>query len=120
MSTPKPETARHPAAVRQQWLQEAQRTGAGDSYTGRREKRRFTWNAQLEVRVIAESGHAATRLAHARDVSEAGIRFLCKQPISPWTKIEVSGVAESVGVPAVVRHCTSTVNGFFIGADFLD
>ena len=106
--------------IRRQWIQDARKTGEADSYAGKRRQERFTWFPQLEVRVISASGQPRTHLASGHDISEGGLRFFCRQPIEAFVNVEVFVEGETAGVPAVVKHCTQTFNGYLIGADFED
>lgn len=106
--------------MKQQWLEEARQTGEDDTYAGKRQQQRFTWYSQLEVRVTSGTGRTETYLAYGRDISEAGIRFFSRQLIQPGTEATVFTPGETGGVAVVIRHCTQTVNGHLIGADFLD
>ena len=106
--------------MKRQWLEEARETGEDDIYAGKRQQQRFTWHAQLEIRVTSGRGHRETYFAYGRDISEAGIRFFSKQLIEPGTEATVVTPGQTGGVAVVIRHCTQTVNGYLIGADFVD
>lgn len=120
MSRLKQGAGQQQSELRRQWLEEARQTGDGDTYAGKRGTQRFTWRAPLDVRVSPGGMNTETHLAQACDISAHGIRFCCKQPVEPLTEVEVFVTGESLGVRAMVRHCTPTISGFLVGTDFLD
>jgi hypothetical protein len=106
--------------LRRRWLDEARETGIGDTWTSKRRQPRYTWQGKLDVRVTSKGGAGEEYIATGRDISTTGIQFFCRQPITPSLNAELRPPGESVGVPVVIRHCTQTLHGYLIGADFLD
>jgi len=117
---PEPAPDQDAAEIRTQWLQEAQQTGVSDTFTSKRQQPRYTWRAQLDVRLRTATGLADPLIAQARDISETGLMFFCRDRIAPSSKGEVSLASESKSVPILFRHCTQTLGGYLIGADFVD
>jgi len=101
-----------------QWLAEALATGTTDHYTGKRRHPRTTWNAELQVRMLSGDRLGDVRYVTARDVSEGGLGFFCRTSIAPFTSIEVARNDRQAGVAAVVMHCTQSLGGYCIGAEF--
>ncbi|UCG15827.1 MAG: PilZ domain-containing protein [Phycisphaerales bacterium] len=101
-----------------QWLAEALATGTTDHYTGKRRHPRTTWNAELQVRVLSDGRAHDVRYVTARDVSRGGLGFFCRTSIAPFTSIEVARNDRQAGVAAVVMHCTQSLGGYCIGAEF--
>lgn len=104
---------------RSQWVEEAQRTGEGDSHAGKRREPRMAWKRPLEIRIVLEGNQAEAQRAMSRSLSDSGIGFTCAQPIQPPAKIEVSLPGETTRIPAVVRQCTEIATGYLVGAEFL-
>ena len=67
------------AELKRAWLDEAREGGQADSYAGKRSATRFVWQRQLEVTVPGNGGQ--TYRATAREISEIGIRFFCRDEI---------------------------------------
>ena len=67
---------------------------------------RFSWQRQLEIHVPGRGSTITKHLATAREISEVGIRFFCREEIGLFTQIEVSLAGETASVPLIVRHCT--------------
>ena len=106
--------------LRQQWLEEARQADRGDRpYAGKRGEHRYAWNAPLEVRVPSANAGTETYFATAVNISGIGVGFHCRQKIEQFTEVEIVVSGETVGVPAVVKQVTTTVNGFVIGAEFV-
>ena len=102
-----------------QWLEEAKRTGEGDSHPGKRQEPRIAWKRPLEIRVVLDGNQAEAQRAASRTLSDSGIGFTCPQPIEPPAKIEVSLPGETTRIRAVVRRCTKIATGYLVGAEFL-
>ena len=106
------------ATLKQHWLRQARDAGESDSYTGKRRETRLTWQAQLEVRAASAGGGTETHIASACDISTEGIGFLCRRKFELYSKIEITAPGEAVGLLAVVKQCTRTVNAYLVGAVF--
>ena len=106
------------AAIRREWLEQARQTHVVDTFASKRQKPRFAWRAQLDVRVPLGGGQIDIRMVSARDISESGLMLFCREKIAPSTNMDVSLAGGTDSVPAVIRHCTQTLGGYLIGADF--
>ena len=106
------------AALARQWPQEARRTDRTDTYAGQRRYRRTTWEAALEVQVSLGPGRTETRYASARDISAGGIGFRRRQRIPPCAAVRVCLAGQAEGVRAMIMHCTQSLGGYLIGAEF--
>ncbi|MFQ5491274.1 MAG: PilZ domain-containing protein [Phycisphaerae bacterium] len=109
--------------TRQRWLESARQDPDTDNFTGKRQHLRFRWPAQLQVHVANSAdaeGTAEVCYVTGRDISELGVGFHCRRELQPHTRVDLLVDGEHVKVPAQVRHCTQTVSGFFVGADFVD
>jgi hypothetical protein len=85
---------------------------------GKRRHPRTTWNAELQVRVLSDDLRRDVRFVTARDVSAGGLGFFCRTSIAPCTCIEVARSDRQAGVVAIVMHCTQSLGGYCIGAEF--
>ena len=112
--TPQPDAA----AIRQEWLKQARQTHVVDTFASKRQKPRFAWRAQLDVRVPLGGGEIDIRMVSARDISETGLMLFCREKSAPSTDVDISLAGETDIVSAVIRHCTQTLGGYLIGADF--
>lgn len=68
-----------------------------------------------------DSGPGNDESATLRDVSTDGLSFFCDCGLSIGAILAVKlfwSDAESLRVPAIVRHCDITQQGFLIGAEF--
>ncbi len=102
------------------WLDEASKASEGDTWTGKRDRQRYEWNAPLEIRVPSADGGVQTHLATATNISTVGVGFHCRKELAQYDRVEVLLSGETAGVPAVVKQVTSTIGGYMIGAEFLD
>lgn len=111
------------AETRQRWLESASQDPVPDNFSGKRQFARFRWPAQLEIHISASEdgeGRAEVCYVTGRDISEVGVGFHCRRELLPFTLVQVLLDGEEVKVPAIVRHCTQTIGGFLVGADFQD
>ena len=107
--------------ARQRWLESAKDDPIPDNFSTKRQGPRFRWPARLEIHVSKSAdgeGRAEVCYVTGRDISEAGVGFKCRRELHPQTHVEVVLDGEDVKVSAVVRHCTQTIGGFLVGADF--
>ena len=104
----------------QKLVTSAQQQGSPDCYTGKRRWMRFTAGMRLEITtdpgVPSDSLHVTMQ-----NVSEGGFSFWSKHELKQHKSLfvrEFSSVGDREWVPAQVRHCTSGIRGFLIGAEF--
>ena len=105
-------------ALKQQWLEEARRTGESDEHTRKHRDPRITWYEALEVYVASSGGGTESHYATAFNISDGGIGFRCRRQIPAFTQITVCRAGELVGLPAAIMHCLQTLTGYTIGAQF--
>ncbi len=106
-----------PLRLKMQWLEEAREGEHADGFAGKRGEPRFPWTVPLDVRSTGPDDRQ-TYLGTACDISATGLRFHCRKRIGIAVPIEIVAYGETVGVPAIVRHVTRTVNGYLVGAEF--
>lgn len=109
--------------TRQRWLESAKDDPIPDNFSTKRQEPRYRWPARLEVHVSKSAdgeGKSEVCYVTGRDISEAGVGFTCRRELHPQTRVEVVLDGEDVKVSAVIRHCTQTIGGFLVGADFED
>ena len=102
-------------------MESAKNDPVPDNFSTKRKGPRFRWPAQLEIHVSKSAdgeGREEVCYVTGRDISENGVGFHCRRELHPLTEVEVLLDGEDVRVPAVVRHCTQTIGGFLVGADF--
>jgi len=114
----KGEQARSGPELVREWLKEARHTGAPDNYAGKRRHSRIQWSAPLQVHVSTSEGPSRTLRATARDISENGMSFTCRQPIPVYTELEIGLEGSDRVVRAAILHCTQSVGTHVIGVEF--
>ncbi len=100
------------------WLEEARRQGESDQYPAKRCSTRYEWAARLEVKYKTPKGHEVVFNAEGLQISEQGIGFRCREPVEPYTSVEITVCGENSYAKAIVRHCTRSLRGYKIGAEF--
>ncbi len=98
----------------------AQQVGRGDPYQGKRERTRFSAGMKLEVTLDPLNSGASYHVT-MQNVSEGGFAFWSKRELRPETVIRVrefSPGVENEWVAAEVRHCTTGLRGYLVGAKF--
>ncbi len=98
----------------------AQEIGQPDNYTGKRKWTRFKAGMPLEI-TTDPAAPAATLYVTMQNVSEGGFAFWCKREFDQHTPIHVRDSSEEGDkewLPATVRHCTTGIRGFLVGAEF--
>lgn len=104
----------------QKLLKSAQEQGTPDYYTGKRRWMRFTAGMPLEI--TSEPGvPSASAHVTMQNVSEGGFSFWSKRELKSGAPIfvrEFSTEGDREWVAAEVRHCTTGIRGFLVGAEF--
>ena len=98
----------------------AQGHGMPDRYTGKRRWMRFTAGMRLEITTDLGVPSAAEHVT-MQNVSEGGFSYWSKRELKQYTSLfvrEFSARGDREWVAAQVRHCTTGIRGFLIGAIF--
>ena len=100
------------------WVTSARRTGATDTYVGKRRWARTTWSTSLAVKTLSGRQAGEITYARAKDVSLGGMGFLVRKRLKLNTQIEIAVEGHTQTVRAVVMHCTATLGAFIVGVAF--
>jgi len=98
----------------------AREQGAPDRYTGKRRWMRFAAGMRLEITTDPGVPSNAVHVI-MQNVSEGGFAFWSKREFCQHKPIfvrEFSAEGDREWVSAQVRHCTSGIRGFLVGAEF--
>lgn len=101
-------------------VESAQEMGRPDRYTGKRQWMRFAAGMRLQITTNRDDPSASTHVT-MQNVSEGGFAFWSKRDLPQHTIIfvrEYSDDGTNEWVAAAVRHCTSGIRGFLVGAQF--
>ena len=101
-------------ATLREWFAEACENGEADPRLFQRGEPRYPWAAPLDVRVGDE-----VLVAQARNLSNQGIGFLIRFPLADQTQVWIRRAYEEAWIPALIEHCTKTVDKFRVGAVFM-
>jgi hypothetical protein len=104
----------------QKLVTSAQEQGAPDRYTGKRRWMRFSAGMRLEITTDPGVPSASVHVT-MQNVSEGGFAFWSKRGLQQHTPIfvrEFSNEGDREWVAAQVRHCTTGIRGYLIGAEF--
>lgn len=104
----------------QKLVTSAQQQGTPDRYPGKRRWTRFTAGMRLEITtdpaIPSSSSHVIMQ-----NVSEGGFAFWSKRDLRQHTPLfvrEFSKEGDREWVAAQVRHCTTGIRGYLVGAEF--
>ena len=98
----------------------AQEQGSPDHYTGKRRWMRFAAGMRLEITTDPAVPSASAHVT-MQNVSEGGFAFWSKREIEQHTPLfvrEFSEEGDREWLPARVRHCTTGIRGYLVGAEF--
>ena len=112
-----PQLRTDPAIVFE-WLVEAMGLGPGENWAGQRGYLRFLWNVPLDIHVPGPGRRSRVLLGQSQDVSASGLRFLCRQPLPPFSRVIIARAGERIGAAAKVVNRIQTVGGFLVGVQF--
>lgn len=98
----------------------AQQVGRADHYHGKRAHTRFSAGMKLEI-TTDPLIPGATYHVVMQNLSEGGFAFWSKRALRQHTSISVREFSQDVEnewVAAEVRHCTTGLRGYLVGAEF--
>jgi len=104
----------------QKLVTSAQEQGAPDRYTGKRRWMRFSAGMRLEITTDPGVPSASVHVT-MQNVSEGGFSFWSKRELRQHTPLfvrEFSAEGDREWVAAQVRHCTTGIRGYLVGAEF--
>ncbi len=102
-----------------EWLSDAQASGLGRDWEGQHRHARYNWNAHLDVYVCSDRRPPRAILATARDVSQSGLAFFCRESLPAHTRVTICRSGERTGVAAKVLNRTQTLGGYILGVEFV-
>ena len=104
----------------QKLITSAQEQGTPDRYTGKRRWMRFSAGMRLEITTDPGVPSASVHVT-MQNVSEGGFSFWSKRELRQHTPLfvrEFSAEGDREWVAAQVRHCTTGIRGYLVGAEF--
>jgi hypothetical protein len=104
----------------QRLLGTAKQVGRPDHYQGKREHTRFSAGMKLEITTDPMISSASYHVV-MQNLSGGGFAFWSKRELRPHSPIfvrEFSNDNENDWVAAEVRHCTTGLRGYLVGAEF--
>ena len=104
----------------QKLVTSAQEQGAPDHYTGKRRWMRFYAGMPLDITTDPGVPSASMHVT-MQNVSEGGFAFWSKRELRQHTSLfvrEFTAEGDREWVAGQVRHCTSGIRGYLIGAEF--
>lgn len=104
----------------QKLVTSAQEQGTPDHYTGKRRWMRFSAGMRLEITTDPEVPSASMHVT-MQNVSDGGFAFWSKRELKQYTHLfvrEFTAEGDCEWVAAQVRHCTTGIRGFLVGAEF--
>ena len=104
----------------QKLVTSAQELGTPDLYTGKRRWMRFSAGMPLEITTDPAVPSASMHVT-MQNVSEGGFAFWSKREFrqhTPFFVREFSAEGDCEWIAAQVRHCTTGIRGFLVGAGF--
>lgn len=107
------------SATIERWLAQAAASGLRDNYSAKRRDLRTGWEGTLMVQFADEPGQSPL-FVRALDLSRIGVGFHSRQDVSIGTRLRVSADNPDEFVLATVTHCSRTITGFHVGAEFDD
>ncbi len=108
-------TKQHAKSIVAEWVNAAQASTAPDDYLGKRATPRHApWREPLELRLGTEVVNAT-----GRDISLEGVGFTCRRKLARDDLIELRHIHDAFWLPIRIRHCTSTIGGYKVGASFV-
>jgi len=102
-------------------IQELEEADAADPFLIKRRFRRWNFRCPADLYLKDENGQEIRLYASCRDISPIGVGLVCKQPIKAGTVAQIVldlGFGKYIADVRIV-HCTQTVGGFKIGAEFI-
>ena len=112
------DTTENQSTIVREWVAAAEQCGARDSYLSKRNSARITWNEPLIATDVSRGSKHETFFVRTRNVSEAGMSFLSRQPIPLHTRLEVHLDSSPESVTGVVVHSSTALGGYLIGVSF--
>lgn len=104
----------------QKLVTSAQEQGTPDHYTGKRRWMRFSAGMPLEITTDPGVSSASMHVT-MHNVSEGGFAFWSKRELRQHTPLfvrEFSTEGDREWVAGQVRHCTTGIRGYLVGAEF--
>ena len=98
-----------------QWVASARDEADTDDYLGKRLLPRYNpWPEPLELEIDGQIINA-----RGRDICHEGVGFISKVDLPRGSMIRIRPAGEEHWVPVQIRHSTSTIGGYKIGANFV-
>ena len=112
------DTTEYQSTIVREWVAAAEQYGERDAYLSKRHSARITWNEPLIATDVSRGSKHETFFVRTRNVSEAGMSFLSRQPIPLHTRLEIHLDSSSESVTGVVAHSSTALGGYMIGVSF--
>lgn len=107
------------ATSSRKWLDEAQRTGEKDNYSGKRRQPRCSWDAQVTIDVLQDDETTESFYANTLNISAGGIGMRCRKPVPTHALVRITVDESGESVLARVAQCTQGICDYHIGVEFV-